>query len=469
MVALYSLAKIDRWDAVKFQRQSRQLAQLLRGDFSSIAGELGSVFPHTRGLQERYVPLVQRYAQELSGLYVRPVVRRFMDSTAPIEALLKLQAVYLSSQIDRGLHAAHRALLVQNTVVLAVLPAGVGKVRLLVLEPWQVDWQVGDPLYADDVQAADKVCLRVPVKTVGSTIVYGDLVMTQAEIYLDRGGEKAPVYGASTRNPFGRIPLVVIRGEDPLPGRPFAPVLEPLLNMAIALCVSESDTELLVHTQAWGQKIIRNAQIAQQVEELQVGPDKVLALVNNDPQAPAPDLAIVQGQPPLAQITGWNEARLRLLCSMFDLSPDAFLKVNTAVTASARAFDARDRAEAKARYEPIFVQAEQELAALIGSVLNLTDPLKVPASPFVDVTFPAYDPPVDPLHEAQALQAMVGLGVESPVAVVAARDGVSLGEARRRVEANLKERAELAALGLSMPGVAAPAMPGSMPGAEVMP
>jgi hypothetical protein len=463
MSSLYSIAKVDTWNELKFQRQSRQLGQLLRGDFSSMASELSSAFPNTRGMQERYVPLVQRYAQELSGLYARPVVRRFLDSTAPIEALLKLQAIYRASRVDRALHQAHRALLVQNTIVLAVLPAGLGRVRVLVCEPWQVDWQVGDPLYADDVQSADKVCLRVPIKVVASSVVYGDLVITSQEIYLDRGGEQVPIYGGSTLNPFGRIPLVVLRGEDPLPGRPFAPVLEPLLNMAIALCVSESDTELLVHTQAWGQKVIEGAQISQQVEELQVGPDKVIALTNHDPGAPPPRLTIVQGQPPLAQITGWNEARLRLLCSMFDLSPDAFLKVNTAVTASARAFDARDRAEAKARYEPILVQAEQELAQLVAAVVNLTDPLKVPETVAVDVTYPAYDPPVDPLHEAQALQAAVGLGIDSPVAVVAARDGVSPGEARRRVEANLKERAELAALGLSLPGVSAP------PAGEVLP
>ena len=52
------------------------LSQFLRGDFSSIKAELAKVFPTTQGLQERYVPLVQRYAYELSGMYARPVVRR---------------------------------------------------------------------------------------------------------------------------------------------------------------------------------------------------------------------------------------------------------------------------------------------------------------------------------------------------------------------------------------------------------
>jgi hypothetical protein len=173
----------------------------------------------------------------------------------------------------------------------------------------------------------------------------------------------------------------------------------------------------------------------------------VLALISMDPTAPPPKLSIVQGQPPLAQITTWNEARLRLLCSMFDLSPDAFLKVNTAVTASARAFDARDREAAKARYEPIFVEAEQELAQLVAAVLNLTEPVKIPEDVGVELRYSSYDPPVDPLHESQATQAGVALGLQSVVDLVAERDGLTRTAARSKVEANLKERAELQTLG----------------------
>ena len=446
-MAFYSMVQTERWDEPKFRRKSQQLDQLLRNDFSSIAAELARVFPHTRGLQERYVPLVHRFAHELSGLYTKPVVRRFVQSEAPsADPFRKLQAVYKASHVDQALHQIHRELLVQNTVLVAVLPAGVGRVRLQSFAPWQVDWVVGNPMVADDLQQASVVKLRVPVSVTPGVVIYGDLVLTRDKICLVKGGQEVPVYGNSVANPFGRIPLVVLRGEAPAPGRWAAPVNEALLVMALALCLSESDTELLVHTQAWGQKVLEGAQTAQQVEELQVGPDKVLALLSMDPGAPAPRLSIVQGQPPLAQITTWNEARLRLLCSMFDLSPDAFLKVNTAVTASARAFDARDRAESKARYEPFFRQAEDELAQLVAAVCNLTEPVKVPEDVTVEVRFSTYDPPVDPLHESQATQAGVALGLESVVDLVAGRDGVSRAAARSKVEANLRERAELAAL-----------------------
>lgn len=467
-MALFSMAQTEHWNVQAFGKASRQLSQLLRNDFSSIAAELARVFPNTKGLQERYVPLVQRYAHELSGMYARPVVRRFVQPAAPnADPFVKLQAVYAASQVDRALHQVHRELLVQNTMILAVLPDRVGKVRLQAFAPWQVDWEVGDPLRADDIQAAKVVRLRVPISSESGIVIYGDLVMTAEQVYLHRAGEQVPVYGNSTRNPFGRIPLIVLRGEDPQPGRTFAPVNEPLLSMALALCVSESDTELLVHTQSWGQKVLEGAQAGQLVEEMQVGPDKVLALVSMDPSATPPKLSIVQGQPPLAQITTWNEARLRLLCSMFDLSPDAFLKVNTAVTASARAFDARDREAAKARYEPVFYQAEQELAQLVGAVCNLTDPVKVPDGVTVELRYSSYDPPVDPLHESQATQAQVALGLQSVVDLVADRDGITKTAARTKVEQNLQELAELQAKGLRIgqpaaaPAAAAPADPGA--------
>ena len=446
MGSLFSIAQTETWNPALFQKRSLQLSQFLRGDFGSIKAELARTFPNTDGLQERYVPLVQRYAHELSGLYARPVVRRFLDDAGAVSAAsAKLAAVYAASKIDRRLHAAHRMLLVQQTLVLAALPDGVGRVRLHAFEPWQVEWTATDPMRADDLDSAAEVRLRVPIAIKGNAIIYGDLVLNRAEIYYDRGGLRVPVYGGSVANPFGRIPLVVLRGEDPQPGRWAAPVNEPLLTMQIALCVSESDTELLVHTQAWGQKVIENAQIAQQVEELQVGPDKVLALVSNDPTAASPRLTIVQGQPPLAQITTWNESRLRLLCSMFDLSPDAFLKVNTAVTASARAYDARDREEAKARYLPVFADVEQDLVRLIAAVLNLTEPVQIPDGVVVEVQYSSTDQPVDPLHESQALAADIALGIKSRVDLVAQRDGLTRAAALAKIKANLAERLELEA------------------------
>ena len=66
------------FDDMKFRDKSRQLDELLRGDFRSVKEELRKAFPNTQGLQERYLPLVSRFAHEMTqGLYTRPVKRKF--------------------------------------------------------------------------------------------------------------------------------------------------------------------------------------------------------------------------------------------------------------------------------------------------------------------------------------------------------------------------------------------------------
>jgi hypothetical protein len=444
-------SKVEFLRERKFREQSKRLGEFLRADFSSIAAELARVFPHTDGLQERYVPLVQRYAHELSGLYAQPPLRYFGTNAAPEDgsAFVKLREVYFDAGVDAFLADVHRALLVQQTMVLLVWPDDeVGRVRLQAFEPWQVDWTSRDANRRGDLRACERLELQIPIDVTETSVVYGKIVLTATQAWVEGPQGRRAFYPQRAgevvefANPLGRIPVVVLRGESPLPGRWAAPVNEALLVMQYALCVSESDTELLVHTQAWGQRVIEGAQSGQQVEELQVGPDKVLALVSHDPEAPPPRLVIVQGQPPLAQITGWNESRLRLLCSMFDLNPDAFLKSNTATSASARAFDARDREESRQRFRPKFERAETELARLVAATLNLRDPVQVPTDLVVTMTWDTFDPPVDALHESQALAADVALGVRSVVDVVAQRERVPRGKAVEILRRNRADNAE---------------------------
>lgn len=437
-MGLLNYATVDVWKEAKFRKKSRQIGDFLRGDFATIEAELAAVFPNTRGLQERYIPLVARYAHELSGMYTRPVVRRFLASELPTpELLVDLQRAYDDADVDGALAEAHRELLVQNMIALLPMPDGPSGIRLQSFAPWQIEWHTGDPMRAADIAAASSVDLLVPSDVTEGVVTYGRMHLSRTEAWREVNGQRVGLYRLDGANPLGRIPLVVMRLETPQPGRWAPPINESLLSMQIALCVSESDTELLVHTQAWGQRVIEGAQPGQQVETLQVGPDKVLALVSHDPDAVPPKLAIVQGQPPLAQITGWNESRLRLLCSMFDLSPDAFLKVNTAVTASARAADARDRAQARERVLPKFARAERELARLVAATLNLFRVRQIPQTVDVSVRYQDWEAAVDPLHESQALESSFRLGLSSPAEYVANRDGITYAEAQRRVARNL--------------------------------
>jgi len=439
---------VDVVEETRFRNRSRQLDELLRGDYRSISQELAKTFPRTRGLQERYVPLVQRYAHELSGsLYARPVVRRFGDATLAAPVFQKLRRIYDESRIDEVMLHIHRELLVQQTVIAVPMREASGRFHWHTFAPWQFEVEYDDILHAYELQAAKAIRIKVPMQSEAGAVVFGEMYLSDSEAWYQTKSGKKPLIGQSFTHDLGRIPAVGIRSELPMPGRFEAPINDAILNAAIALMISESDTELLVHTQAWGQRVLEGAQLGQMVEELQVGPEKVLALYSMDPTAPSPALKIVQGQPPLAQITAWNESRLRLLCSMFDLQPDAFLKNNTSTTATARAADARDRVDASQRYIPIFEAAETEMLRLMASIVNLTDPVQVPEDIGVSLRFAKFLPYADPLHEAQAVQLQMASGTLSPVDYLMARDGLSREGARARIQQNITEIREL---GLAM-------------------
>ena len=436
---------VDVINDLRFRNRSRQLDEFLRGDYRSMSEELRKAFPKTQGIQERYVPLVQRFAHEQSSaLYARPVVRRFGDATLPAPVFQKLRQVYTESRIDVTMLHVHRELLIQQTVIMVPMRDLSGSFHWHVFSPWQFEIEYDDVLHAYNVQAAKSICCKVPVQNEAGAVVYGKMYLSKTEAWYEDGkGGIIPLIGNSIEHTLGMIPAVGIRAEDPMPGRFEAPINDALLNAAIALMINESDTELLVHTQAWGQRVLEGAQLGQMVEELQVGPEKVLALYSMDPTAPAPSLKIVQGQPPLSQITAWNESRLRLLCSMFDLSPDAFLKNNTSTTATARAADARDRVDSAQRFIPIFEVAESQMLRLMIKVMNTTDPLQLPEDVGVSLRFAKFLPYADPLHEAQAVQLQIQSGTLSPVEYLMSRDGLSREGARARIRQNIRELNDL--------------------------
>ncbi len=283
---------VDVLNDVRFRNRSRQLDELLRGDYRSIGEELRKAFPKTTGIQERYVPLVQRFAHEQSGaLYARPVVRRFGDATMAAPIFQKLRQVYADSRIDVTMLHVHRELLIQQTVIMVPMRNRDGSFHFHVFSPWQFDIEYGDTLHAYDLQSAKSISCKIPVQNESGAVVYGRMYLSDQEAWYEDGkGGIIPLIGSSVQHGLGMIPAVGIRSEDPMPGRFEAPINDAILNAAIALMISESDTELLVHTQAWGQRVLEGAQLGQMVEELQVGPEKVLALYSMDPTAPAPTL-----------------------------------------------------------------------------------------------------------------------------------------------------------------------------------
>lgn len=443
------LQQFGSWAAETERQQSEELDQLLRGDFRCIAAYLRAAMPHTDH-EVRKVPFVRRYASELSGLYQRPVVRRFLapvtPAALPAAAWQKLATVYAESNADAAMSTAEQAIWVQQTQAMLVMPEGLG-VRLRPVSPWQMSVKVADPLRASDPAGWASVEIQIPDKidADSGTVTYGAITLTATEAWVATGGKRSGLYRPDGSHGYGRIPLAVAHVVDPVDGHPFAPVNEAVHNLQLALCQHESETELVVRHSAWPQKVLENAGINQATEEIQVGPDKVMCLTRSgDPSAPGATLRVVQGQLPVTELAAYIDGRIKLYCAMLGIDPSAFLRVNTAVTVSARMFADAARREMRDRVRPVLVRFERDIARLVGWVVGETGAVSIPWRMLeVDVRYQDWAPSPDPVGETTAITARVGLGLQSIVEEVAMREGVSTTSALAIVQRRLKESREL--------------------------
>ena len=454
-MALFTFATITTQNVSQLQDRSRQLDELARGDFASIPRELALALPRTADAQVRALPFAQRYVTELSGLYTRPSVRRFLATGISTAAWQKLTQTYADGRVDRAMDRIEKAVWVQNTVYALVIPRGLG-VQLLPVLPWQVAPTVADTLLADSPAGWSKVEILAPGTITDGVTTWGKITLTPTEAWREASGKKTGLYARDGSHPFGAVPLAMLQRESPTSGDVFAPLNESVRNLQIALCLHEADTELLVRHCAWPQKVITGAQVAQLVEEIALGPDKVFALTaTGDPNAVPPRLEVVQGQLPLTELSGWVEGRIKLYCALLGIDPSAFLRVNTSVTASARLFSWQIRKEQIDRLKPLIEQFETDVARLVTVVLNQSGAVAIPADVQVAMTWQESMPSFDPQAEAVALKSETELGITSPVAHVAQRDGISLALARAKVEANLQASRELGVVAPKIEPVAA--------------
>lgn len=439
------LQEFASWDARTERKQGEELDQLLRGDFRCIAAYLKAAMPHTDH-EVRKVPFVRRYASELSGLYQRPVVRRFVapsdPQTLPAQAWQKLGQAYADGGFDATMSTVEQAIWVQQTQAVVAMPDGYG-VRLRAVSPWQMNVKVADGLRASDPAGWESVEIQIPdaVNATDGSVTYGTLYFTAKEAWIRTAGKQRGVYQPNGGHTFGRIPIALAHIVDPVDGHPFAPVNEAVHNLQLALCQHESETELVVRHSSWPQKVLENASIGQLTETLQLGADKVVALMRSgDPGAPGPTLRVVQGQLPVTELAAYIDGRIKLYCAMLGIDPSAFLRVNTAVTVSARMFADSARREMRDRVRPTLLRLERDIARLAGWVLSESGAIRIPWQILdVDVRWQDWSPSPDPVAEATATRARMQLGLESVVDQVAMREGLSRTAALKVVQDRLLE------------------------------
>lgn len=431
---------------------SLQLAQFLRNDFASMAGEIESAFPSLAGrvhnertaslfarvdqsikredVPLRYLPIVRRIARELATLYAQPPRRDWVDSG---ERNGPLVDVYRRQGIDRLMHETQRSLIMQQTQILLVLPGGPDGFRVLRYDPYDVEVIAGNPLYAGDIQQAERVRVSVPIVSGVDTVEFGVMEMTRDSIRW--AGSNGGPFGEGGRNPFGQTdrpyPIAVIRSVEPDHGVFYAPVNDPVRQAQIGINLALTDIERVLRFDAHGLKVLTPGPEGNVTQGMADGVpfsvDSLIALPGF-----GTDLKVVGGQmgPMIQAYVNYIQRYLEWLAVFLDMSPDALMKSNAAKTAVSRKFDRMDRSEKRQEYEPIMQRAESDLYREIVRVAA-TRGVNYPDASGVRVEWSdTRQIPADPLAEAQALQQRMALGIDSPVEAIRREQGVSRERAR---------------------------------------
>ena len=426
--------------------QSLQLDELLAGDFSSLRAEIAVAFPQTGDrMAVAPVDIVRLFADQIGGRYSRPLSRMFSGLSG--DDATTLSDVYRSAQIDAALIEAERKALVQQRVILVPFAAPPPRfVRWRVFSPWQCEVDV-DPLNADDLSVARELRVAVPVAANDTSITYADAHITRTEAWIADGGKKRPLFGSSSAHPWpGMLPALeaTVPQAYPLPGRFFPSVDEALLKLCIALCLDESDIRLIAHHQAWGQRWIGGVDNKLMVDWLTEGPDTWLFLPQSMSGTGSATAGIVQASPPLAELSNWQEARIRKFAAIRGLAADSLLKHNTSATQSAREMTRIELAAKRSIYDPLWRSVEDGIAAWTVRLVNLARPLVTLPAPTSTVIFWAQgDTWGSSLERAQARGLEVEQGMTTIARELSHAEGIPLAVAEVRVQANLDATAAL--------------------------
>lgn len=426
-------------DTVESQwSQSVALDQLLQGDYACVVAAQDKEYPNAKNMRPRFLPLVQRWTDEVATAYDRTPHRVF-GQLDPAQAD-KLADVYRRSGLNAAMRDALRKLVSQNTVLLLPFPRELRTVALQSCCPYEFDVTVGNPLFGSDVASLSEVCVRVPVdQAPDGGLLFGKLVLRRDLAYVERDDKtRFSPYNLDPENltnPWGQLPMVVMRTAAPPKGKFCAPVDQALLGETIAICLGHAGTDQTIKYSGFPQRIIEHGENANVTKEdlagLPIGPEHWVALPNGA------KLTAMHTQAQVAEFDRHLEMNLKTFAVLRGLPPDWFLKQYTNI--QAKAFDRHDNRLRRLRYQEPLEQAERELAMWVARMTNLRDAVQLPDNLTVDLRWAEWEVDADPQSAAQARAMAYKAGEDSPVKYIARRDNLTEAEAQAVLQANLAQ------------------------------
>lgn len=417
----------------------RALYAYLRRDQQDARVQREKLYPKTwENHVIRTVPFVWSLARELATAYVRKPSRRFFAETEtalePITeaSFVRRQArIYREARVDRTMRHAHRQLVAMNNATIWVWPnPATGGVSLVLIPPHD---QRVIPKHSFSLDERDVAVwrFRVPVPrqdAVGQyTWVIGQVTPTQAVWCTGELAGKG-IWVDDGSNPFGEVPVVMLRGTDPGPGEWWAPVPEDILDAQRAINHDVTDVGHIARIQGYGQPVWKGGDA--KVLEQPLGPETAIGVPVDG------DFDFKQAQPELDAYLNQNDKYMQWSVAMNSLNPASFMK-SPGITALAKQVELNDRESFREEHLEILQQAEQRLYELVRKGVNyVRDALVLPEA-LVEVQYHVASVPADPLHASQALAMDLQNGQTSRARARAKLDGISPEEAQKRVDEDM--------------------------------
>ena len=427
---LDAFMRIRRRDNWAIAEDSEQLEELRTGDFSTMADELKEVIEFDKPAL-RYFNLVGRVCKELAQMYVIEPSRRF-DGVSEAQAQL-LASTYKRNRVSTFMQLVSEKLVAHNSQVIAIDPAGPGRVRLNCFSPFEFQVKFSDPMQATGpLRDAERVHLRVPISSDSAgQVMFGKRVYTKTEAWVEApGGEKIGLFNDDMSNPFGFIPLVGIRREEPSHGY-WAPSLPyDILSTAVAVCTGLSDVLHIASRQCHGREIIIGNGARAAAKQMPVGVDYITAIESADVN----DLEhkFIQGDPKIDKYLTVIERLVQIFATNRHISSESLLN-STGITGVAKELELHEVEIERRRVERIHADCEQDFCEMLVDVLRATDgnpAFGAMPYPELSVDFRYAERPQNALQVAQSNELRFRQGLDSVEEFVARTEGISIDEAR---------------------------------------
>lgn len=410
----------------------------------------------------RTIALVWRLARELSTLYLRPPSRTFVgaeDSEVP-----GIEKVYKTSRFNRRARTAQEQVSAIGNATMWCWLTSDG-FRWMV-PPVHDQWVTPSRIDASEVEDIAEWRVRFPVVTdpYATTVATATALITPTRAVWESGPKGwvgTGIWAKNGSNPFGCIPVIMLRASDPAPGEWWASVPEDLLDAQRAVNHDLTDVGEFARKQGFAQAVAKGL-TQQQASEIEIGPEKVVGIP--DPtgsfgyESPGADLNGC-----IAQMRAYVE----LVIATTGLNPATVMK-SAGITALAKIIEVMDREVERIRHKDEFELAEQrayELMALACKIRAGWLPI-FPEGVTVTVEYREPVMPADPTSAAQAGSMLIEQGRETAATLLAYERGISLDDAKKRVEDNLAFTAGLKVLVAEM--MKAVMLPKLLPAGDVV-